>query len=165
MAKTVLRVETVLRNERPAVTHQSSLPAESDILHVDVPATPENVGHARHTVADFLHRRAWSSDDADALLLAVGEACNNAVNYGGRGCADPRLIISCLPLDSHRLQIDIRNQGNSFHPDLSECGLMPDSDFATHGRGFGLMLALVDNVQVLSEGENTIVRLTKSKIA
>ena len=34
----------------------------------------------------------WSADDADALLLAVGEACNNAVNYGRKDIPDPRLI-------------------------------------------------------------------------
>ncbi len=144
---------------------KSSRLTGSDTFHIEVPAAPEHVGRARRAVAEFLHRRAWDADDADALLLAVGEACNNAVNYGGRASADPRLIVSCQPLDGHRLQVDVRNQGNGFHPDLSECGQMPDSDFATHGRGFGLMLALVDDVQVLSDGDNTIVRLTKSQMA
>ncbi len=138
---------------------------ESDTLHIEFPAAPEHVGRARRAVAEFLCRRAWNGDDADALLLAVGEACNNAVNYGGLASADPRLIVSCQPLDGQRLQVDVRNQGNGFHPDLSAFGQMPDAEFATHGRGFGLMLALVDQVQVLSDGENTIVRLTKSQTA
>jgi len=147
------------------MAEQSGHPDKSDTFHIEVPATPDNVGRARRAVAEFLHRRAWGADDADALLLAVGEACNNAVNYGGRGLADPRLYVSCRPLGGQCLQVDVRNQGNGFYPDLGECGLMPASDFATHGRGFGLMLALVDDVQVLSDGENTVVRLTKSKIA
>lgn len=134
-------------------------------LRIEVAATPENVGRARRAVAEFLHHWAWDDADADSLLLAVGEACNNAVNYGGGGRTDPRLTVSCLPLDGHRLQVDVRNQGNGFHPDLGECGLMPDADFATHGRGFGLMLVLVDDVQVLSDGDNTVVRLTKSRAA
>ncbi len=54
-----------------------------------------------------------------------------------------------------------RNQGNGFHPDLEQIAALPDDQFATHGRGFGLMLALVDSVQVLSDGDNTTVRLTK----
>ena len=143
----------------------TSHPDASEVFRIEVPALAENVGQARHAVADYLRRWSWDADDADALLLAVGEACNNAVNYGGRGCADPRLTVSCLPLDGHRLQVDVHNQGNGFHPDLGECGRMPDTDFATHGRGFGLMLALVDDVQVLSDGDNTVVRLTKSRVA
>ncbi len=144
---------------------QNSRFTEDDTFHIEVPAVPENVGRARRAVAEFLHRRAWGADDADALLLAVGEACNNAVNYGGRDYADPRLIVSCQPLDGQRLQVDVRNQGNGFHPDLSECGQLPSAEFATHGRGFGLMFALVDDVQILSDGGDTIVRLTKSQMA
>lgn len=144
---------------------QSSLLAGGDTFHFEVSAAPENVACARRAIAEFLDRRAWGADDANALLLAVGEACNNAVNYGGRASADPRLIVSCRPLDGGRLQVDVRNQGNGFHPDLNERGQMPDAEFATHGRGFGLMLALVDDVQVLSDGGDTVVRLTKSKMA
>ena len=133
-------------------------------LHLDVPAAPEQVGRARRAVAEYLKGHSWGEDDADALLLAMGEACNNAVNYGGRGLADARLGVSCRPLAGGRLQVDVRNQGNGFHPDLGEAGRMPEGDgYATHGRGFGLMLALVDDVQVLSDGENTVVRLTKAK--
>lgn len=144
---------------------QSNRLAEGEAFHIEVPAAPEQVGHARRAVAEFLRRRAWEADDADALLLAIGEACNNAVNYGGRGCSDPKLVVSCQPLENRCLQVEVRNQGNGFHPDLNECGEMPATEFATHGRGFGLMLALVDQVQVLSDGENTIVRLTKSPTA
>lgn len=133
-------------------------------FHLEMPARPEQVGPARRAVADFMRAQTWEGEDADALLLAVGEACSNAVSYGGRGKSDPRFSISCLCLESGGLQIDVRNQGNGFHPDLNVVGTMPDLDeFATHGRGFGLMLALVDDVQVLSEEGNTVVRLRKTK--
>ena len=134
-------------------------------LRLEVPATPENVGKVRRLVADFTREQHWEEMAADDLLLAVGEACNNAVNYGGKAVADPRLIVSCLCLDCDHVQVDVRNQGNGFHPDLGCLGDLPEDEFATHGRGFGLMLALVDDVQILSDGENTIVRLTKSRTA
>ncbi len=133
-------------------------------LHLEMPARPEQVGPARRAVADFLRAQTWEGEDADALLLAVGEACSNAVSYGGAGKLDPYFSVSCLCLESGGLQIDVRNQGNGFHPDLNVVGTMPDMDeFLTHGRGFGLMLALVDDVQVLSEEGNTVVRLRKTK--
>lgn len=136
----------------------------SSSFHLELPARPEQVGPARRAVAEFMRAQTWDGDDADALLLAVGEACSNAVSYGGCGEVDPRLTILCQRLDSGSLQVDVQNQGNGFHPDLSALGTMPDNDdFATHGRGFGLMLALVDDVQVLSDGVSTTVRLRKAK--
>ena len=133
-------------------------------LHLELPARAEQVGPARRAVAEFMRAQTWDGEDADALLLAFGEACSNAVCYGGRGEANPRLTILCQRLDSGCLQVDVRNQGNGFHPDLNAAGRMPDTgEFATHGRGFGLMLALVDEVQVLSDGSNTTVRLRKAK--
>ena len=135
-------------------------------FHLEMPARPEQVGPARRAVADFMRSQTWEGDDADDLLLAVGEACSNAVSYGGRGKSDPHFSISCSCLEGGSLQIDVRNQGDGFQPDLNTAGTMPDLDeFATHGRGFGLMLALVDDVQVLSEGESTTVRLRKAKTA
>ena len=136
-----------------------------DHLYLEVPAMPEHVGNVRRQVADFTRRQAWNPMDSDDLLLAVGEACNNAVNYGGKNEIDPRLIVSCQRLGSGHLQVDVCNQGNGFHPVLDDLGALPDDEFATHGRGFGLMLALVDSVQVLSDGSNTTVRLTKSPSA
>jgi len=106
------------------------------------------------------------ADDADALLLAVGEACNNAVNYGRKDVRDPHFTVSCYRVSGDELRVDVCNQGNGFYPDLSRMTLLPVADeFATHGRGFGLMLALVDDVEVLADGENTTVRLRKSRTA
>ncbi len=133
-------------------------------FHLELPARPEQVGPARRAVAAFMQAQTWNGDDADALLLAFGEACSNAVCYGGQGEADPRVTIQCLRLDCGCLQVDVRNQGSGFRPDLSVAGTMPGAEeFATHGRGFGLMLALVDEVQVFSEGITTTVRLRKAK--
>ena len=130
---------------------------------LEVPATPESVGKVRRRLADFTRDQQWDPMDADDLLLAVGEACNNAVNYGGGAFTDPLLTVSCSSLDHDHLQVDVRNQGNGFHPDLTRLAHLPADEFSTHGRGFSLMLALVDDVQVLSDDGNTTVRLTKSR--
>ena len=145
--------------------HDTLATAVSDRLYLEVPAKPEQVGNVRRQVADFTRRQSWKDLDADDLLLAVGEACNNAVSYGGKNEADPRLVIYCQRLASGHLQVDVCNQGNGFHPELDLIGALPDDQFATHGRGFGLMLALVDSVQVLSDSRHTTVRLTKSPSA
>lgn len=137
--------------------------AQRQGLHLNLPALPEQIREARHAVAAFLRRLNWPADDSDSLLLALGEACSNAVSYGGRGLTDPRLLVSCEPMGDNWLCLEVQNHGSGFRPDLSRLSALPDDEFAEHGRGFGLMLALVDSVQVLSEGENTVVRLLKTR--
>ena len=138
--------------------------SEQDHLFLEVPATPEHIGLVRRQVADFTRRQRWGEEDADDLLLAVGEACNNAVNYGRKDVPDPRLTVSCRRISPDELHVDVSNQGNNFHPNLALLSCLPTTDiYATHGRGFGLMKALVDDVQVLSDGFNTTVRLCKSR--
>lgn len=137
-----------------------------ETLALEIPAAPEQVGLVRRRVAEHARALAFGDDDVDALTLAVGEACNNAVSYGGVDAPGPTVSVICsLPKPNH-IQIDIQNQGNHFYPDLAVLSALPDpGEFATHGRGFALMRALVDDVQVLSDGRNTVVRLTKSKSA
>lgn len=135
-----------------------------DHLFLQVPALPEQVGSVRRQVADFTRRQLWGIDDADALLLAVGEACNNAINYGRKDILDPLLTVACSRMSSDELRVDISNEGNGFHPDLEVLACLPEAnEFATHGRGFCLITALVDSVEVLSDGVNTTVRLRKSR--
>ena len=43
-------------NDKPVKPEQSDRSAGNDTLRIEVPATAENVGHARHAVADFLER-------------------------------------------------------------------------------------------------------------
>ncbi len=139
-------------------------PASGAPLQIEIPATPEQVGFARRQVSDWTRGLAWGEDDVDTLVLAVGEACNNAVSYGGQAFAAPRMSISCRQINAKQLQIDVCNQGNGFHPEMSRLAQMPAAEeFATHGRGFALMSVLVDDVQVLSDGKDTTVRLTKSR--
>lgn len=149
---------------QPIHSDDHSESAASDHLFLQVPAMPEQVGLVRRQVADFTRRQLWGVDDADALLLAVGEACNNAINYGQKDVLDPLLTVACSRLSSDELRVDISNQGNGFHPDLDVLACLPEADeFATHGRGFCLIMALVDSVEVLSDGVNTTVRLRKSR--
>ena len=135
-----------------------------ETLSLEIAAEPEQVGLVRHRVAEHLRTLAFSADDVDALILAVGEACNNAVSYGSADFPTPTVSVTCRLTAADRLQVDIRNQGNHFSPDVAALAALPDpDDFATHGRGFALMQALVDDVQVLSDGYNTTVRLTKQR--
>jgi serine/threonine-protein kinase RsbW len=88
--------------------------------------------------------------------LAVTEACTNVIDHSGPGDAY-EVAITLGPTACHIRVIDI---GRGFdHQALSP--QMADLD-AEHGRGVGLMHALVDQVHFESEPElGTVVHLVK----
>lgn len=113
-------------------------------------------------LAQDLHLSTEATCD---LLLAVGEACNNAILHGSRSSEGPVRVRCRLdkPATKDRaLQVDIANQGNGFVPEKGTRFAMPDAEEMTgHGRGLPLMQQLVDDMQILCENGSTVVRLTK----
>ncbi len=139
---------------RPTARHRQ--------LRLCFPARADQVSRVRRDVAECARRLGWSEDETDEIVLAVGEACNNAVCYGDHPDACVRLTAHPTPLG--HLHIEIRNQGGRFTPNLARLRLLPDAA-AVHGRGFALMDALMDEVCVFSEGDETVVRLVKKRMA
>lgn len=126
-------------------------------------AQAAQVSRVRRAVAEYARRQGWSEGETDEIVLAIGEACNNAVSYGSLHDGN-----ACVHLTAHQppsgpLCIEIRNPGN-FTPDLDCLRLLPDAA-AVHGRGFALMDALMDEVRVFSTDDETIVRLVKKRKA
>ncbi len=137
-------------------------PVKGERLFLQIPALPSQVGKARHAVADFLRCQGWPQTDTDAVTLAVGEAGSNAVCYGKQDNSAAVVSIICTLLSPLCLQVEVRNQGTEFNPDIDALCFLPDHE-ATHGRGFALMQCLMDDMQVFHEGSETVVRLTKSR--
>jgi anti-sigma regulatory factor (Ser/Thr protein kinase) len=128
-----------------------------------LPAQPDKARLLRHAFASYIAESDWSSDQAETVTLAVGEAINNAVSYG-REQPDAQISICCGLSSAGSLCIDIRNAGGDFRPDLSTLRALPE-DLAVHGRGFALMFMLMDEVHVFSEDQETVVRLIKHRPA
>lgn len=139
-----------------------SAAAKGDRLCLQIPAMPVHVGNARRAVTDFLHYQGWPQMDTDAVALAVGEAGSNAVCYGRHDDSACVVSIVCTLLSPLCLQVEVRNQGDEFRPNMDALCSLPDQD-AVHGRGFALMQCLMDDMQVYQEGRETVVRLTKSR--
>ena len=61
----------------------------AETFSLEIAAAPEQVGQVRRRVAEHALALSFGLEDVDALTLAVGEACNNAVSYGGVGILRP----------------------------------------------------------------------------
>jgi serine/threonine-protein kinase RsbW len=124
------------------------------LLRLCLPNDSAFVSVAREAVVSIARQLRFPEAEREALRLAVGEACNNAVEHGGeRGM----LTLRCLR-DYEYLIIEVSNAGEGSLPHAPAA--MPDAS-AEGGRGRALMEALTDGVEYqVGEGETT-VRLKK----
>lgn len=136
-------------------------PKRAAPLRLTFPAQAAQVGMTRRALARFLREAGWTEDNADAVLLAVGEACNNAVEH----CRPEQAVSLCCTLSRQGLSVEVRNPGADFAPNLSALCVLPEDEWATHGRGYALMSMLMDTVQVAAEEGQTVVRLFKAPAA
>jgi len=126
-------------------------------LSLQLPRDRLSVPITRHLIRAAMDEVGVVAEDADAVDLAVTEACANVIDHSGPGDAyDVAVTIS--PSASHIRVVDI---GRGFdHQALSFSGMAAHD--AEHGRGVALMHALVDQVRFESEPEKgTVVHLVK----
>lgn len=126
-------------------------------LSLQLPRDRLSVPITRHLIRAAMDEVGVETEDADAVDLAVTEACANVIDHSGPGDAyDVAVTIS--PTAAHIRVVDV---GRGFdHAALSLTGMATGD--AEHGRGLALMHALVDQVRFESEPERgTVVHLVK----
>lgn len=109
---------------------------------------------ARAFVRNALHGSSVPSDLLDTLVLAVAEACNNAILHATGDAFGVSIVVS-----ESTCTIVVSDSGAGFVPPSRPEMPAPD---ATNHRGLALMQALVDRVDVLSGEHGTTVVLAQS---
>ena len=109
---------------------------------------------ARAFAAHALASAAVPSEVAEALVLAVAEACNNAILHA----AGDDFTVS-VDIDGGRALVTVADRGRGFVPPTRLA--MPGPQ-AMGRRGLALMEALVDVMDVVSDRAGTTVMLAQS---
>jgi serine/threonine-protein kinase RsbW len=117
---------------------------------VVVPSARAFVGHA-------LRSAGVNGDVAERLVLAVAEACNNAIMHAGGDTFSVTVSVS-----GTTCTLTITDAGQGFHPPRHVT--MPAPEAVGH-RGLALMEALVDHVKVTSSPVGTTVVLVQGASA
>lgn len=117
---------------------------ELDALDVRLPAVPESLRHARSAMRRWLADGGITGDVADDLVLAVGEACTNAVEHA-YGPAGGDIELHC-ELHGNDAVITVRDHGH-----------WRTARGTNRGRGLMLMRNCGDDVQVERGDEGTTV--------
>ena len=126
-------------------------------LSLQLPRDRLSVPVTRHLIRAAMDEVGVVSDDADAVDLAVTEACANVIDHSGPGDAYD-IAVSISPSSCHIRVVDV---GRGFDHQALSLSKMAAHD-AEHGRGVALMHALVDQVRFESEPERgTVVHLVK----
>ncbi|HEY3143138.1 MAG TPA: ATP-binding protein [Acidimicrobiales bacterium] len=111
----------------------------------------ETVPKVRQRLGLELRHQGIDQDIIDRLVLATAEACNNAVNHSE--CAS---YVVTVDIDEEMCTIAVTDAGGGFKvPEEFE---MPEPHEISR-RGLALMCALIDDVEVTSNGAGTKVTL------
>jgi anti-sigma regulatory factor (Ser/Thr protein kinase) len=121
------------------------------------PNIPQSVIRARRAVGAFAARMGFSAADVSDIVLAVGEACNNAAEHGRT--PNGRVAVTCS-FDGRSLAVDVVDDGSGFDVPSARSSGASEHELP-RGRGMAIMRALMDDVYYKSGKAGTIVRMEK----
>nr|WP_083903880.1 ATP-binding protein [Nocardia cerradoensis] len=120
-------------------------------LHIEFRARSEELQRVRTLLRAWLAGTNLGPDRAYDLLLAVNEACTNAVEHGHRG--DGRTVVLHATA-THSIRITVSDSGTWRTPRADE--------EVDRGRGLPMMNALMPGTRVVSGADGTTVEFVAS---
>jgi len=129
-------------------------------IELRIPRQAEFVCVARKTAATVAHHLSFAWDAVRDIELAVGEACNNAIEHVPAELGQE--IVVRLGVEPDRLVVEVIDQGEGFDPEEAEQGVADGETV----RGFGIivMRSVMDEVEIRCDPETgTCVRMIKRR--
>jgi serine phosphatase RsbU (regulator of sigma subunit)/anti-sigma regulatory factor (Ser/Thr protein kinase) len=114
-----------------------------------LPSEPPSIARFRSEVKGWLEEMRVAPGDVDDIVLAVSEASSNAVEHAG--VEDGDVVVSAEFRDDEDVVIGVHDAGRWQPPHLR----------FERGRGFRILRALMDDVQVSRRGGGTQVRMRR----
>ncbi len=118
-------------------------------MDIEVPSEPATMVGLRRRLRAWLELRGLADEERDDALLAVSEACNNAIEHAYR--LEPGLIRLLLEHHEGTLAIRIEDRG----------GWRPTAPSFERGRGIPLMRAVMDMTTIDHNENGTSVTLSR----
>ena len=117
------------------------------VARINVPADPHLVRDLRRRVKTWLERRGLDEQARYDAVLAMSEACNNAIEHGYGG--EPGTIKLCLEHRGDALSIRIADNGSWREPPVQ----------TDRGRGIPIMQGLMEVAEIVRRHDGTEVLL------
>lgn len=133
-------------------------------VRLTIPAKAEYLDIVRMTLYGIASKQGFGIEQIEDMKVAVTEACTNAIVHGYR-LVDSGMIELIFHWDDDYIHIQIKDEGKSFdyvHSEDNHSILQhkPLHEAPIGGLGIFMMQALMDKVEVISDGGTTVI-LTK----
>jgi anti-sigma regulatory factor (Ser/Thr protein kinase) len=116
----------------------------------------DDVGAVRRSLRELLSHHHIPPTVANDVVLSAQEACNNVIVHSR--CSDGiEITARCL---DHRVYVEVRDRGHGFDVTRMRPKRTPDP-LCPRGRGLFIIHSLMDDVEVRSDSDGTIVRMWK----
>ena len=150
-------------------------PKPPEVLDMQLPAAHSAVRMARQVARKFAHEAGIRGESLEDLTLVVSELLANAVDHGGGGAAmdeadlaEPVTMHLILEASRAGWSVQVSDQGGGDPAELRariaprEQPELPDLD-DERGRGFFLMMAMVDELRVDRSADGKGLSITALK--
>lgn len=148
----------IIRSQQSDLMKWEQVLRSAHSIELKIPCNGQFVAIVRLQAEAVARRLDYSEDEIQDIKVAVGEACDNAIEHG----------ISEKGVDVHyhlfpeELRIEIIDYGQGFNP--TGKGNEPPDLFSERGRGIFLMKSLMDRAELYSKsGEGTMIILAKKR--
>jgi anti-sigma regulatory factor (Ser/Thr protein kinase)/putative methionine-R-sulfoxide reductase with GAF domain len=125
-------------------------PAPTEELNLSLPAEPSVLAPARRRLRAWLRSQDCDPETTEAIVLAAGEACANAIEHA-------------YPPVAAGLELTARLDGEVVEVIVRDGGRWREARGQNRGRGLGIMRAAMDSVDVRSSDTGTEVVMRRDR--
>jgi anti-sigma regulatory factor (Ser/Thr protein kinase) len=120
-------------------------------FELELPAEPGVLPGFRRRLRQWLERRGFDGTEAGEIVLALNEACNNAIEHGYGGAGGVLKLLARI--DDGAVHLEVADTGRWHVAEQDD----------ERGRGILLMHTLMHNVAIDSTARGTVVRLERRR--
>jgi len=139
---------------RPRSGRPLGMNADGVVSAFRVPASQQSLAFVRSATACVLGRSGWPAADVGRILLACGEAVQNAIEHGSPEGGEVRVELVVTPRCARLRVID---QGVGGPPPA--CPAEPPPHSEPRGRGLLIMDGLSEKLSISRNGRGTAVAM------
>jgi serine/threonine-protein kinase RsbW len=128
--------------------------ADGVVSAFTVPASLESLAFVRTATACIIQRAGWPAADSGRVLLACGEAVNNAIEHGSRAGGHVRVE---LVVTMRCIRLRVIDEGSGVPTPVIPS--VPPPVTSARGRGLLIMRTLADDMTIRRIGSGTSIGL------